>query len=87
MVAATSFSFHFHLPYQSEGHPRQFEGLFISPVGEKNYSRGGVDLSSASEVQVRMQSRAHLAFAEPQPSLAIHLQMHCKGTKKRNTKQ
>ena len=22
MVAATSFSFHFHLPYQSEGHPR-----------------------------------------------------------------
>ena len=27
-----------------------------------------------------MRSRACLAFAEPQPSLAMHLQMHCKGT-------
>ena len=28
----------------------------------------------------RMQSRARSSYAEPQPSLAVHLQLHCKGT-------
>ena len=30
-------------------------------------------ISVASEVQVRMQSRARSSYAEPQPSLAMHL--------------
>ena len=33
------------------------------------------------------QSRARSSYAEPQPSLAMHLQMHCKGTKKRDANQ
>jgi hypothetical protein len=40
-----------------------------------------------SEVQERMQSRARSSYAEPQPSLAMHLQMHCKGTKDPDAKQ
>ena len=41
MVAATSFSFHFHLPYQSEGHPRQFEGLFYLSRGREKFLSWG----------------------------------------------
>ena len=40
-----------------------------------------------SGVQGERRAGARSSYAEPQPSLAMHLQMHCKGTKKRDANQ
>ena len=46
-----------------------------------------VDFSQCKGSARRMQSRARSSYAEPQPSLAVYSQMHCKITTKNNSLQ
>ena len=64
-------------PYQANTHRYQ----------AVSWRRETTLMTMTSEVQERMRRQARLAFAEPQPSLAMHLQMHCKDTKNRGAMQ
>ena len=46
-----------------------------------------VDFSRCKGSARRMQSRARSSYAEPQPSLAVYSQMHCKITTKNSSLQ
>ena len=71
-------------PYQADMAPYQANTHRYQAV---SWRRETTLMTMTSEVQERMRRQARLAFAEPQPSLAMHLQMHCKETKNRGAMQ
>ena len=71
-------------PYQADMAPYQANTHRYQAV---SWRRETTLMTMTSEVQERMRRQARLAFAEPQPSLAMHLQMHCKDTKNRDAMQ